>query len=119
MIQLKTKKKIHGLGAFNDVSAVVYCQLQTFTEDLTAGNYVANGRYYYQITQGEQTTDHVLKSFVKEFTASQADELFKALNISYPTNATFSQQRNIEKNAALLYVVASEQRFGLTQKDWI
>lgn len=118
-IKITTKNPVSGLGPFNDVTANVHHEIQTFTEVYNSGEndpqFIANGRYYYLEANGNIV---VLKAWARPFSAAEANGLFEALNIQFPDGASFSQKRQIEKLAALKYQTASEGKYGLTINDW-
>lgn len=113
MIALLKSTKSVLVDALDNIQAKPQCALITFTE--YEHGFGANGKYFYEVEGQEPVT---IQTFNKELTHEEADGLFAQLNIQYPENATYSQMRALEKQAALRFVVASENRFGLTLEDY-
>lgn len=111
IVTIKSNKEVV-IDTFNNLNAYPMCELLTFTQYETG--FDACGRYFYM--DGEEIKE--LKGFVRTFTNEQADALFEALNIQYPQDATYSEKRNLEVQAGLMYLVSTEGFWGLTGSDW-
>lgn len=114
MIALLKSTKSVLVDALDNIEAKPQCALITFTE--VEGGFGANGKYFYEVEGQEESV--MIRDFDKFFSNAEADALFNQLNIQYPEGATYSEMRTLEKEAALKYVVASENRFGLTIQDY-
>lgn len=123
LTQLKTKVPV-SIDLFNlSNKQTIYCKIENFIQD-TEG-YRINGSYYYLLEvknenpEVESTyTEIPLRNFSRVFENAQLDGLFNALNITYPSNSTYTQKRIFELTVGLKYIVTVEPILGLTGSDW-
>ena len=124
--KIKSKKAVV-IGTFKGVTATPQCEIITWThgdnsEDGSAEIFAANGQYFYEkvttVDEVETIEKVIIHTFNRELKAAEADQLFPMLNITYPTDATYSEKRRIEVLAGLKYIVAAEKYWGLTGADW-
>ena len=111
IVTIKSNKEVV-IDTFNNISAFPMCEIMTFTQ--YEDGFDACGRYFYM--DGEIRKE--IKGFNRTFLNEQADALFEALNIQYPQDATYSEKRNLEVQAGLMYLVSTEAFWGLTGSDW-
>lgn len=111
IVTIKSKKEVV-IDTFNNISTFPMCEIITFTQ--YEDGFDACGRYFYM--DGEVRKE--IKGFNRTFLNEQADALFEALNIQYPQDATYSEKRNLEVQAGLMYLVSTEGFWGLKGSDW-
>lgn len=120
-IALRRAKKDVRFDAENQLSGFPCASLEKFAK--TSTGYVAEGRYFYlQILDKGQPTEREIeiphRTFARSFTPIEADAVFKMLNVSFPEGCTFSQRDDLQLNAALDLILATEKKWGIKPTDW-
>lgn len=122
ILKLKSKKPVSTNILDLTEQNTVYCKLLNFFQQ--GDGFSINASYFYLKETGIDAEDKPIyteigiQSFGKSMTNEQADALYLALGIVYPTGATYTQRRVIDLTAALLYMVADDKPFGLVGSDW-
>jgi hypothetical protein len=124
ILKLKSKKPVSTNILDLAEKNTVYCKLLNFFQQ--GDGFSINASYFYLKETGvslqddsESTyTEAGIQSFGKSMTNDQADALYLALGIVYPTGATYTERRVIDLTAALLYMVGDDKPFGLVGSDW-
>ena len=122
ILKLKSKKPVSTNILDLTEQNTVYCKLLNFFQQ--GDGFSINASYFYLKETGVDADDEPtyteigIQSFGKSMTNEQADALYLALGIVYPTGATYTQRRVIDLTAALLYMVGNDKPFGLVGSDW-
>lgn len=115
IVKVKSKKEVL-VDTFDNITTFPECEIYTYTK--TEEGYVINGRYFYTFEEDGINKTSTIKDFVRILSNLEIDTLFSSLTINYPTSITLSQKDALHIKLGLMYLLGSEQRWGLTINDW-
>ena len=111
-------KKTVVVDTINNISAKVNNAVTSAS--YTVNGMIINGNYFWlQTVDGVEVERIIAWESSRSFTWTELNELYKILDVQYPTDPTYEQRTKADIEAGLLYVTQQDGKFGTSSTDWV